>query len=171
MILAFLLLALPLQWIFAAAAAAMVHELSHILAVKLCKGRVTAVRFGIGGAQILASPLPAGKACICSLAGPASGMLLLLLSGWLPRLAICGAFQAAFNLLPLYPLDGGRALQSAVSILFPSHAQRICDGIQKGVILAVWILAIYASVRLKLGFMTLLFAAAILYKVKNTPCK
>ena len=43
---AFLILALPLDWLLAAVTAAIVHELFHLLAVVLCGGRVIGIRIG-----------------------------------------------------------------------------------------------------------------------------
>lgn len=112
---ALLLLTLPLNWLLAAVIAACWHEICHSLAVALCGGKILGLHLHWNGAEIETSPLCRRHTLLCSLAGPAGSLLLLLLAPWFPRLALCGLGQGAFNLLPVYPLDGGRAMVS----LFP----------------------------------------------------
>ena len=58
-----------------------------------------------------------GRELICILAGPAASLLLLCLARIFPRVAICGLIQGCYNLLPIAPLDGGRALHCLLSLL------------------------------------------------------
>ena len=104
-------LMLPLRWLVAAFLAAAFHELCHILAVILCGGRVQSLKIGGRGAVISAGRMSTAKNIYCILSGPMGSLLLLLFAPWIPRIAICGLFQGLFNLLPIYPLDGGRALR------------------------------------------------------------
>lgn len=108
---AFLLLVLPLHWILAAVIAAVCHELCHMGAVYALGGRVLSFRIGPTGAVMETELDGPGRECIAALAGPAGSFLLLLFGRVLPHVAVCGLIQGAFNLLPLYPLDGGRALR------------------------------------------------------------
>jgi Zn-dependent protease len=54
------------------------------------------------------TPLTPIQEAFCALAGPMGSFLVLLMSEVLPEAALCGLFQGAYNLLPIYPLDGGR---------------------------------------------------------------
>lgn len=97
--------------------AAAVHELGHCLALGLLGTPVTGLRVGIFGAELTADrrglSYPGELAAV--LAGPGANLLcaaaLTLLGGtrWAvftgANLVLC-----AFNLLPVRPLDGGRAL-------------------------------------------------------------
>lgn len=112
---AFLLLAVPLKWLLAAWIAAIFHELCHIAAIHVCNGSVCEIRVGAGGALLETSPMTAGKELLCALAGPFGSLLLTLLLRCISELAICGCIQGVYNLLPLYPLDGGRALRCLFS--------------------------------------------------------
>ena len=128
---ALLLLLLPLPWAFAWVAAAAVHECAHILAVLACRGRVRCLRIGATGAEISIGPLPPGREALCALAGPVGSLAILAASRWMPRVAFFAFFQAVCNLLPLYPLDGGRAIRCCLEWgLGPERAGKIsalCD--------------------------------------------
>lgn len=170
-ILALMLLILPVKWIFAALVAALIHELSHAAAVSLCGGRINALELGSNGAIMEALPMNRGKELFCSLAGPLGGLILLLFARWFPRVAVCAAFQSFYNLLPVYPLDGGRALRCGAQILFPKWADRICKFMEWFTLACVTALAVYACIWLKLGIMPVVMALAFWLKIKNTPCK
>lgn len=107
---AFLTLAVPIPWLFAALLAAAVHELGHIAATKLCGVKIQEIHVGLCGAKILIPPMEAGQQLFCLLSGPAASFLLLLLRHCFPRIAICGFIQGVFNLLPWGESDGANAL-------------------------------------------------------------
>lgn len=112
---ALLLLTVPLKWLLAAWTAAVFHELCHIAAVHICGGKILAAQIGACGAVMETAPMTAGRELICALAGPFGSLLLVLLFRYMPELAICGCVQGLYNLLPLYPMDGGRALRCVFS--------------------------------------------------------
>lgn len=115
----FLLLVLHFRWLTAAAFAASMHELCHVVAVRLCGGRIFRVQLRIGGAELETDGLPLGKELLCTLAGPVGSLSLLLLRRIFPEAAVCGLLQGIYNLLPVYPLDGGRALHCLLRLLLP----------------------------------------------------
>ncbi len=165
---ALLLLVLPLKWICAAAAAAVWHELCHWIAVKMCGGSLLRVRIGSGGTLMEAEAMAPWKEIICSLAGPLGGLLLLLLAEWFPRTAFCAAVQSAYNLLPLFPMDGGRAMRCGAAILFqPAKAQRLCAVIECVIKSAIAAAGIYGTFCLKLGLIPVLISVFLLLKTKS----
>lgn len=116
LVLAFWLLVAPVQWVGASMAAACIHELGHLAAMWMCGTRVLGMEIDAFGAKIETGPMEPKEELLCGIAGPLAGALVCLFWRWMPRIALCAAVQTVFNLLPLFPLDGGRALRAARNI-------------------------------------------------------
>ncbi len=109
------------------------HELAHALVTRAAGGSVEKITLFIFGgvAELSDEPASPGKEFLMAAAGPAMSMLasaiafggyLLAISNgaawwlWAPLqyLATINFFVGAFNLLPGFPLDGGRVLRAAL---------------------------------------------------------
>ena len=112
LVLALMLLLFPLRVVAGIVLAALIHECGHLIAVRLTGGRVLAIRLRAGGARIETAPMEPGKAALCALAGPAAGSLTIFAGCFFPELALAGLVQTIFNLLPIYPLDGGQVVRN-----------------------------------------------------------
>lgn len=144
--LALLFLTVPLDWLSAAVTAAFFHEICHILSVIFLKGKIWAIRIGRCGAVLDAVPMDPVPELVCILSGPAGSLMLLSLEEWFPRLALCGVIQGLFNLLPVYPLDGGRALYCLVGMLWTQDvAAKICN-VMRRLLLSMLFLAGLAGI-------------------------
>lgn len=120
--LALTLLVLPLPWVAAAVLAAAVHELCHYLAIAALGGQVGRIAVGSGGAAMELGCLSPVRELLAAAAGPVGGLSLMLMGRFFPRLALCGLVQGLFNLLLIYPLDGGRILRRALELALPDRA-------------------------------------------------
>lgn len=162
---ALLLLNLPLRWLLSWLAAAAIHESFHILAILAFRGRIFHIRIGITGAVMEVSPLSPGKELICALAGPMGGLLLLSLAGICPTIALCALVQSLWNLLPIYPMDGGRMLQCVLCMLF-GHRRGAQIGNATGnlVRMLLLLLAIDGTLRRGLGLLPLIIAGMLIFR-------
>lgn len=119
--LALMLLIFPLKWVAGLLVAIAVHEMGHYLAIRLLGGRIHSIRVGVWGMVMETSSLSWMEEFVAALAGPVSGFVLMLLCRKIPEIALCAGIQSVYNLLPVYPLDGGRALRSLLYQLLPGE--------------------------------------------------
>ncbi len=94
-------------------AAAAIHEAGHLLALKVCGGRLLRLRIGVLGAVMeVAGSMGYGRELLTVLAGPGANLAAAIVLGALGFTEAAGAnaVLCAFNLLPIPPLDGGRSV-------------------------------------------------------------
>ena len=164
---AVMLLILPLNWLFAAATAGFFHELCHYCALRLCGIPVFQVQISGSGAKMDTAPMTLRQEFFCALAGPLGGLFLLLFLWKVPRLAICAGAQSLFNLLPLYPLDGGRALSCILRHFWPEKAATLLKWTARLCLGGIIFLGLLAALRYHLGLLPLLLAFALCIRAKN----
>lgn len=108
----------------------LVHEFGHAITAKLCGcGRIF-IALRLFGGYATHTPTTRGKSLLIIIMGPAFGFALYLLATLLwnvfpsPPASIrllllylmwMNLFWTLFNLLPIYPLDGGQALFNALA--------------------------------------------------------
>jgi len=139
-------------------AAAAIHEAGHLLCLEICHVPVTAFQIGALGATLSTGPMTGRQELLCAAAGPGINLLSgAMLAGAAPRFLLLSLMLALFNLLPLYPLDGGRILR----VLLPGLADRIALFAGAGLFLAGAVL----TAVLHQGLWPLLLLGTLLAKI------
>ena len=100
-------------------AAAVVHELGHMLMMRLRSVRITGLRLRLFDVLIEADEPPSfGADVLITLGGPAANLAFSFEIG-MPQLAL-----GVFNLLPAMSLDGGHLLRICLE---RRYSARVCD--------------------------------------------
>lgn len=102
------LLILPLRWMLGFALAVSVHELFHVAAVSAFRVKILGIRVSGRGVVICTEPMRPAVEAVSALAGPLGSFTVLLFARRFPEAALIALGQGIYNLLPIYPLDGGR---------------------------------------------------------------
>lgn len=159
------ILLLPFSWLFAAAVAAVIHELGHLATAKIRKVPWDELKIGAGGMVMHMGCMTEKDTLLIALAGPGASFLLCGLVHIWPQVAICGLVQGLYNLLPIYPLDGGRVLYA----LMGNRA-----GMVEKIFLFIALTAgITGAICTKLGLSALLLALLVCIRAiqRKFPCK
>jgi len=134
-------------WVGCVFVSILIHELGHVVAGKIFGSHGHIVLYSFGGLAIGSSNLNRRWQRVCvSFAGPLAGFILLALA-WggllvaprpgLPKwtvqallsLTYINLFWGVLNLLPLWPLDGGRISREFFEWLMPRSGTRVSLGI------------------------------------------
>lgn len=142
----------------------LIHELGHMTAAKGFGWRVREVQLlPFGGVVVMdeLGSVPAWQEIIVALAGPLQNVWMILIAyllqltgaiteDWSHYFIQANALIALFNLLPILPLDGGKILQSLMSLWLPYHRTLVLNCV------------------LSLLFSGLLAAASLLHLVRGS---
>ncbi|MEQ1568248.1 MAG: site-2 protease family protein [Myxococcota bacterium] len=144
-----------LGWTLATFVCVMVHELGHAAVARQFGLRVGVIQLHGMGGQVSHDRTTPGKQLAISLAGPGAGFLPVIPALGLAALPLPWVVADAliepmlwipivygvFNLLPIFPMDGGMALMSALKLaIAPALAEKIVGGIGLvgGALLVAW---------------------------------
>lgn len=110
--------------------AAALHELGHLAVLRVCGARVRRLRLSVLGAVMeVSGSMSYPRELAAVLAGPGVNLLAAAALGRLGLSTAAGAHAVlcAFNLLPIRPLDGGRALYLLLCwAVDPQLAEWVC---------------------------------------------
>ena len=107
--------------------AAFLHECAHAVALWYFNVQIRSLRLTSLGAVMRVGSISYRRELICAAAGPAMNALLAAATILpYPLFGFCNLGLLSFNLLPLYPLDGGRIMRDMLrQRLDPDHAEAI----------------------------------------------
>jgi Zn-dependent protease len=166
-------------WIAVVFSSILVHEMGHAFAAQRFQLTPIAITLhGFGGLTSHRRSNRAWKDLVVSLAGPGAGLLLgcfALLLYWKVPAGGIGAtvvrqvmyvniFWSLFNLLPLSPLDGGKALSAVLLMAVPRVAWQITWGVGLvgGAALAIYALAVGQSL-----FLLFIGGSIVMHNLQN----
>lgn len=168
-------------FIIAIFACVVAHEFGHVLVARRFGYKTPDITLlPIGGmARLEAMPEEPRQEILVALAGPAvnvviAGILVVFLGArpdaqalgaladpevsFLARLASVNLFLAIFNLIPAFPMDGGRVLRAALAIIYPrARATAIAATAGQGVAIMFGFLGLLS------GNVLLVFIAIFIY--------
>lgn len=169
-----LLLLIPLDWVFAWFLAAAFHEMCHILLICLLKYRIYSIKTSITGMTMHTENMKQAHEMIVALAGPVGSLLLLFFARFIPAIALCAMFQSAYNLIPVFPYDGGRALRCFFLSVFPDIiGEKVFVVIENIFLILLGLVTAYFMIRFNLGLFPILMMLSVLLKkrILKIPCK
>lgn len=109
----------PAQSFFAFLFSAMAHEAGHLIALFAMRLPVYRLSFSVAGAVMATRTLSYRQELIAAAAGPAVNLtLFVVLMRKIPIFSLINFCLLLYNLLPFYPLDGGRIIRALLSIAF-----------------------------------------------------
>lgn len=146
-----------------------VHESGHLAALRLAGAPVLGLRLSLRGAVIRTGLMSYGQEAVCAAAGPAASLLLgagLLRA--VPEVGLLSLGLAAVNLLPLYPLDGGRILVAVLLRAAPRQAYAVLSRVSFVVCALLMLLACWGTAALQMGLWPIFVALILLCRAGNT---
>lgn len=147
-------------------AAVAVHEAAHAAVLLLLGAELCGIRLGFAQLELRTGFLSWRTELWSAAAGPAVNLLCGTLFGRAaPEFAAVSLLLGTFNLLPVWPLDGGRVLRAALTAAFGlrgAHAAELA-GLACGILICA--AAVYAALWWQTGIWPVMAAAGLLLRL------
>ena len=147
-------------------AAMTVHELAHAAVLLLLGGRIESVRLSFAQVELRTGLLSDRTELWSTAAGPGINLLCgWLFRRWMPAFAAVSLLLALFNLLPVWPLDGGRLLRTLLRMRWGAAGVDASQTL--GLLFALGLLAgaVFAARRWDAGVWPAVTAGALLVRL------
>ena len=145
------------------------HELGHVVALHIFRIPIYEVHLRLTGAVIRHGLCSYFQEFICAATGPlANGLLCVFVHRKYPELSMISGLMGLANLLPVFPLDGGRMLRTL--LLFRLDEEIVSHVMEHVAVLICCILmggACCLAVVLQVGVWPIFTALIILWRVGN----
>lgn len=178
-----LFLWLPVSWVIAVFASVLIHELAHAFVANRRGWRVYGIRVDLfTGSASVDTNIPERDSIPVVAAGPLSNLIISILciplysfldinpvvGNFINDLFVINIFMFVFNILPIYPMDGGRLLKDFLFIKMRSNrslAKKISGGVSLlfSVALLVYSMLIFSPIMI---LFSLLFIYAALVELE-----
>lgn len=173
-----------LNAIFFYVVSVVLHEYGHYFTARLLGYESQGIVFNVYGAALKTNNVYKRKDdMLISLAGPFVNLILIILVvcfWWiLPStyaftydFFISNLVVMLFNLIPIYPLDGGRVIVSLLQNKFKKNkiikVSNVIARVFSGVIFALFVVSIFYNININLLFISLFLTISTLYSDKNS---
>jgi Zn-dependent protease len=172
-----LFLWLPVSWVVAIFGSVLIHELAHAYVANKRGWQVYGIKVDLfTGSAAVDTNIPERDAIPVVAAGPLSNLLLAIIciplyiifgetspifGHFLNDLFVINIFMFVFNILPIYPMDGGRLLKDFLFLKMRSN-RRLAKKIAGGVSLVFSTALLVYSIS-TFSFIMMLFSALFIY--------
>ncbi len=160
----------PAETFFSFLFAITLHEGGHLLALRCMRAQIHKISFHLTGAVIQTQTLSYRKEFLAAAAGPTVNALCAALFLYrAPRFALVNLLLFVYNLLPFYPLDGGRMLRAILHQLLPEKPARIVERILAGSgLLFLTVLSCYLTCVWHAGLWPVILCGLLLLRAAGT---
>ena len=172
-----LFLWMPVSWVIAIFVSVLIHEMAHAYVADRRGWRVFGIKVDLfTGSAAVDTNIPEKDAIPVVAAGPLSNLLLAILcipfysflvninpiiDGFMENLFVINIFMFIFNILPIYPMDGGRLLKDFLFIKMKGN-RRLAKKISGYVSLTFSVALLLYSISI-MAFLLILFSALFIY--------
>lgn len=147
-------------------AAALSHELGHLIMMRLCSCRADSFELTLFGAEISAVMWNLGtlRAVAVYAAGAAANLIsaacvtaLFTHTAAAELFTACSISLAAVNMLPIRSLDGGCIVEAILYKISPLHAHTVLSAISAVTIVILWLVSVYLILLFNANISLLIF--------------
>ena len=164
-LLCIMILLVPIKWLASWFLAVLVHELFHYVAILILKYNISYVCFSLTGVYMGTGDMTTAHELVVSFAGPMGSVLLVLFSKYMPMVSVCALLQSVYNLIPVYPFDGGRILRNLIILILRNkNVDRVVVLVEKVVLSVLVVVSVSITVKYSLGLFPFVLLIPIFLK-------